>query len=109
MSIGGHDFEVLAEVFLDGLRLGGRFYDYEILAHLLDQQPFSDRQNKPRDMPRPKKADFRLLSVDQAGVLLENQIFHACVCGLLARLAEQHHQHDPLDLFDVDLVIVQRH
>ena len=31
MAIGGHDFEVLAQILADCLRLGGRLDDYEIL------------------------------------------------------------------------------
>ena len=34
---------------------------------------------------------------------LEHQIFHARIGEFLPGLAEQHHQHDPLDLLDVDV------
>ena len=32
VAVGGQDFEVLAEVLLDGLRLGRRFHDNEVVA-----------------------------------------------------------------------------
>ena len=46
--------------------------------------------------------------VDRAGTLFENKIFHARVGEFLARLGEQHHQYDPLDLFDVNVRRLQR-
>ena len=39
---------------------------------------------------------------------LEYEVFHASVGKLLAGLAEQHHEHDPLDLFHVDIGSFQR-
>jgi hypothetical protein len=46
-------------------------------------------------------------SMQRFGLGLEHQIFHARVGSMLARLAEQHQQHDSLGLFDVDLCTVQ--
>ena len=43
------------------------------------------------------------------GALFEYQIFHLRIGGFLARLIEQHHENDPLDLVDVDFVGLQRH
>ena len=39
---------------------------------------------------------------------LKDQVFHARVGELLTGLAEQHHQHHPLDLFNVDIRGLQR-
>ncbi len=50
MAIRGEDFEVLAEVFLDGLRLGGRLHDNEVAAQ------------------------SRLMQ--RVGALFEDQVFH---------------------------------
>jgi len=36
--------------------------------------------------------------------LFEDQIFHLRISGLLARLAEKHHQDDPFHLLDVDFI-----
>ena len=46
--------------------------------------------------------------VNRLRTLLENEILHAGVGELLARLAEQHHEHHPLDLIDVDVRRFQR-
>ena len=34
MTVRGHDIEVLAKVFADRIRLGGRLHDDEVLGHL---------------------------------------------------------------------------
>ena len=83
VPIRGQHFEVLAEVLLDGLRLGRRFHDNEIAAQ------------------------SRLMQ--SVAALFEDQVFHLSVCGLLAGLAEQHHQHDPFHLLDIDFVGLERH
>jgi hypothetical protein len=62
VTVGGKDFEVFAEVFLDGLRLGRRFHDNEVAAQ------------------------SRLMQSVRA--LFEDQIFHLRVSGFLSRLAE---------------------
>jgi hypothetical protein len=62
MAIGGKDFEVLAEVFLDGFRLGRRLHDNEVAAQ------------------------SRLMQSVRA--LFEDQVFHLRVGGFLSRLAE---------------------
>ena len=38
-----------------------------------------------------------------ARVLFEHEIFHPRVSMLLARLTEQDHQYDPLDLLDINI------
>jgi hypothetical protein len=83
VAVGGQHLEVLAEVLLDGLRLGRRLHDNEIAA-------------QSRLMQRVR-------------ALFEDQVFHLSVSGFLARLAEQHHQNDPFDLFDVDFIGLERH
>ena len=35
VPVGGEHFEILAKVFLDGLRLGGRFDDDQVVCHCL--------------------------------------------------------------------------
>ena len=46
--------------------------------------------------------------MDGPRILLENEVFHARIRQFLTRLAEQDHQYDPLDLFDIDIRRVQR-
>ena len=46
--------------------------------------------------------------MDGARILFEYQVFHALVSVFLPRLAEQDHQNDPLDLFNIDIRRVQR-
>ena len=83
VAVRGQYLEILAEVLLDGLRLGRRFHDNEIAAQ------------------------SRLMQ--SVGALFEDQVFHLSVSGFLAGLAEQHHQHDPFHLLDIDFVGLERH
>jgi hypothetical protein len=62
VTIRGKDFEVFAEVFLDGLRLGRRFHDNEVAAQSLLMQ--------------------------SVRALFEDQVFHLSVGGFLSGLAE---------------------
>src|SRR5687767_3365566 len=49
------------------------------------------------------------VSMQRFGTLLEHQVLHACVRLLLPGLGEQHHEHHPLHLVDVDAVGLERH
>ena len=82
VAIGGEHLEVLAEVLLDGLRLGRRFDDDEVVSHS---------------------------SVcEVVGGSRRCQIFELREGALLAGLARQHHEHHPFQLLCVELVGIER-
>ena len=41
--------------------------------------------------------------MNHSSVLIKHEVFHAGVGGFLPRLTEQHHQHNPFDLLDIDI------
>jgi hypothetical protein len=47
-------------------------------------------------------------SVNGTGTFFENEVFHPSVGKLLTGLAKQYHQHNPLDLFDINIRRFQR-
>ena len=54
----------------------------------------------------------RLSAIDQLGSASgssNTQVFHARAGLFLAGLARQHHQHQPLEPVDVDVVAIERH
>ena len=46
--------------------------------------------------------------MNHSGVLIKHKVFHACVGVFLPRLAKQHHEYNPFDLLNVDVVCFQR-
>ena len=87
--------KVLAEIPLDGFRLGGGFDYDEILAH----------GNATTTDARLSRSDQWIRkSVKPAGVVRENQILHSRIGLFLAGLTEQDHHNDPLNLLYVDVI-----
>ena len=91
MAIRGQHLEVLAEVLLDGLRLGRRFDDDEVLCH---DRKAARRVASGGSAPR----SVRVTAVSGSNT----SVFHARAGLFLAGLAEQHHQHHPLHLLEVE-------
>ena len=46
--------------------------------------------------------------MERAVFFFKHQVFHACVGAFLPGLTEKNHQHDPLNLFYIDIGCIQR-
>jgi hypothetical protein len=107
VAIGGQHLEILAQVFLDRARLGGRFDDDQILSHAkLRTEPETKNRGRAAGALRATCAGASQCGTVSGQVI--NQIFHPRTGCFLARLAREHHQHDPLDLLQIQLLGVER-
>ena len=109
VPVGGEHFVVLAQVLLDRARLGGRFDDDQVLGHGCCSS-FTSRfpKRKTADRPRVLPAAVTERSMRHLHRQFMHHVFHALAGRFLARLAGQHHQHDPLDLLEAQLLGVER-
>ena len=102
MPVRGKNFEVFAQIFLDGAGLGRRFNDYEIACHTLMSFEFArgadDAAPHPASVPRLMQIAIQIV---------HHQIFHPHKCLFLTGLVEQNHKDDPLDLAYIEFVVFQ--
>ena len=107
VAIGGQHLEILAQVFLDGARLGRRFDDDQIVSHgttVLREPETKNRGRAAGWLPGPQSRGSMRIVMRH----IKYQIFHACVGEFLPGLAREHHQHHPFDLLQVELLGIER-